>query len=123
MKRVLAMVAVVPLLLVALATPVVAHPHGPYVIEKTGTPGPDVLTGGSGNDWFWFRGTFGRDTITDYSTGERLDVRTTGVTYADLQFTNISGNLEISATAWGAGNVIVLENVIDTSIAESSFLF
>ena len=88
-----------------------------------GGDGDDTITGGTGYDWFWFRGSFGRDTITDYSTGELLDVRTTGVTYGDLQFTNVAGNLEISATAWGAGNVIVLEGVTDTSIAESSFIF
>ena len=88
-----------------------------------GGNGNDTMTGGTGVDRFWFRGTFGRDTITDYDAAELLDVRTTGVGYGDLQFANVSGNLEISAAGWGAGNTIVLEGVTDTSIAEAAFLF
>ena len=88
-----------------------------------GGNGDDSLSGGSGTDRFWFRGSFGRDTITDYAAGELLDVRTTGVTYGDLQFANVSGNLEISSASWGAGDVIVLAGVTDSSLAESAFIF
>ncbi len=40
-----------------------------------GGPGRDILTGGAGDDTFVFATGYGRDRITDFSDGDRVDLR------------------------------------------------
>jgi len=61
MRRVLATVTLIPVLIVALAAPVAAHPHGAWDSEKTGTPKGDTISGGKGKDKI--RGLAGKDDL------------------------------------------------------------
>ncbi len=83
----------------------------------------DILTGGSGADWFLFRTGFGRDTITDLEAADVIDVRGFGASYADLVFSQTAGGLEITSTAFGTGNIIVIVNESGTSLSDDIFVF
>ena len=86
----------------------------------TGGGGDDTLTGGAGNDSFVFSAGDGHDTITDFSTGDIIDVSgTDGFTgYASLTQNRDGALVTFSATA-----TVLLEGVMAASLAASSFRF
>ncbi len=72
-----------------------------------GGKGNDVLTGGKGADIFYFSGSDGNDTITDYSAGDIISVDGAVSSYSTK---NSDAILKI-----GTGNV-TLQNAADTAI-------
>lgn len=58
----------------------------------------DTLTGGTGNDTFGYVTSFGRDTITDFSEGDTLDL---------VDVSGISPNNIKSKTTFNDGNTII----------------
>jgi len=83
--------------------------------------GDDRMTGGAGADVFRFSGNFGRDTITDFSSGDSIDLRA---------FASIDGleDLSISYTRKDAiisigDATIVLSGVTAGMLDDDSFLF
>jgi Ca2+-binding RTX toxin-like protein len=96
-----------------------------------GGTGNDILTGGTGIDRFVFnqRG-FGVDIITDFSSGERIDLTGFGIgDFADLQpFINqvTSGGLtsvEIRLAIGGDAETIIVQNQTLATLTAASFLF
>ncbi|WP_416357039.1 S8 family serine peptidase [Aureimonas phyllosphaerae] len=61
----------------------------------SGGGGEDVLTGGAGSDVFVYDSAkFGRDTITDFTTGtDKVDLRGSGYSYSSFVFEWVSSNL------------------------------
>lgn len=88
-----------------------------------GGTGDDVLTGDNGADRFVFEGAFGRDTVTDFGNGDRIQLD-------DAQFADLAAVLA-RATQVGddvvitldASNVIALEHVQLSSLKAGDFLF
>ncbi len=63
----------------------------------TGGTGNDTLSGGFGADTFIFVVGDGQDTITDFVTGDdHIRFTTSGITYAELDFTFVDGGIRIS---------------------------
>ena len=87
----------------------------------TGGGGNDTLTGGAGNDTFVY--TTGADTITDFSSVDKIDLRS---------FTSLHGLSDVLALAtqsgantvinFGSGNTLTLQNVAKSSLVSSEFL-
>lgn len=65
----------------------------------------DTLTGGNGNDTFAFGQSFGTDTITDYQTGDKIDLNGAAQTGNSVS----GGNLTITTTE----GTIILNGVSD----------
>jgi len=93
----------------------------------TGGAGDDVLTGGAGNDVFRYDAReFGSDTITDFSSGDKLDLRALNVSsISDLApFLSQSGSDTVLSFVYGGWNeIITLKNVTLSSLTSSSFMF
>ena len=64
--------------------------------QLCGGLGKNTLTGGSGNDTFQINTGDGRDTITDYNSGEDFIQLLGGLTESDLNFTFDGGHTRIS---------------------------
>ena len=92
-----------------------------------GGNGTDTLTGGAGNDIFKYdaRG-FGADVITDFGTGDRIDLR--GLKVGDLAsltpFLSQSGpNVVLSTFFGGATESIVIANTTIAKLTSAQFIF
>ncbi|MGV3552607.1 M10 family metallopeptidase [Rhizobium sp.] len=84
-----------------------------------GNAGDNVLTGGAGNDTFFFRGGGGNDTITDFQAGDKINLASMGLTFAELQsLIHVSGGDLIIEFA--SGDTLTLAN--RTSVASSDFI-
>ncbi|MBB4086383.1 beta strand repeat-containing protein [Sphingomonas carotinifaciens] len=73
--------------------------YGDAVTMAAGSRGgADTLTGGTGADRFVFAGSFGRDTITDFtrSDGDVIDLSGHGLSFDTLNYTVSSAGLTIS---------------------------
>lgn len=83
--------------------------------------GDDKLAGGVGADTFVFNSSDGKDTITDFShvAGDKIEFDRTGLTYADLVFTDSSNGLIVS---YGShGDTILLKGI--HTVESSDFIF
>ena len=66
-----------------------------------GGSGADNLAGGGGDDVFRFDGTgesitSSKDVITDFGSGDLIDLRTMNVSFSDLVFTEVAGDTDVS---------------------------
>lgn len=92
-----------------------------------GGAGNDRLSGGADADTFRFRGDWGRDRITDFQNGtDHLDLRTTGLSFADLAIAardlDRDGSAD-DALVTAQGHSIGLLNIKAAEIGASDFLF
>ena len=88
-----------------------------------GGAGNDFLLGGSGNDRFIFVGNFGEDFVGDFTNGDKVLLKNTGVSsFAELQglMSEFGGNTFIT---FNGQTEIVLEGVAVASLSESDFIF
>ncbi|SMX31398.1 calcium-binding protein [Octadecabacter ascidiaceicola] len=87
-----------------------------------GGAGNDVLAGGGGFDRFIFdTAGFGQDTITDFTNNQELmDMRGSGLSFADLTITQTGGDTVISVTAT-TDSITLLG--ITSLINENDFIF
>ncbi|GAB5387834.1 MAG: hypothetical protein Alpg2KO_08020 [Alphaproteobacteria bacterium] len=93
-----------------------------------GGNGNDVLTGGAGNDTFRFRANEGSDDITDFTTGDRIDLALISALddIADLTITLVDADadtqIDDTRIDTGNGTTIDLLDFSDT-LTGSDFLF
>lgn len=88
-----------------------------------GGEGDDFLLGGSGNDQFTFAGSFGKDFIGDFSTGDTVVLSNTGVSsFTELQglMSEFGGNTFI---IFNGQTEIVLEGISTGSLSATDFVF
>ncbi|MEP4197310.1 MAG: M10 family metallopeptidase C-terminal domain-containing protein [Aliishimia sp.] len=90
-----------------------------------GGTGDDNLTGGTGADVFVFGSTsYGYDRVLDFEIGvDSIDLTDHGFTqFSDVtdRATDISAGVKI---AFGDGNVLLLEGLLENQLLESDFLF
>lgn len=90
--------------------------------EIDGGSGNDRLSGGAGFDTFTFERFDGKDTITDFKSGEdTIEFDIDGLDFNDLSITNVGGNAVIT---WGdADSSITLEGVKAGSLSQNDFIF
>ena len=102
-----------------------------------GGAGRDQLTGGANEDVFIFAGKTGRDTITDFEDGDRIDLLFPfggGAVYADViantQFSGGNAVIDLSAVfnLSGAdrvdnGSILTVNNVTLADLDEDAFAF
>ncbi|MGH6724936.1 MAG: beta strand repeat-containing protein [Pseudolabrys sp.] len=87
-----------------------------------GGPGNDILTGGNGNDTFVFGANFGQDTVTDFHSGDHIEID-------DHQFADFAA-IQAASHQVGAdvvitldpGDTITLQHVQLSSLHASDFL-
>ena len=90
---------------------------GDDIIE--GGKGADILTGGAGRDVFVFAPYSGQDIIRDYQVG--IDsLQFGGLDYSDLDILQDGNNTTIH---YGVGDIIIIENLLASDLAESDFIF
>ncbi len=97
-----------------------------------GAGGNDVMSGGGSNDTFVFAANQGNDTITDYSSADRLDISAFGVTDgvgsdqdwrdATTSVAASGGGNDVTIT-WDGGGTLTLEMVGIASLTDSNFVF
>lgn len=88
------------------------------LISSTGS---DTMRGRGGADRFVFLEGWGMDTIFDFQPVEdRIDLSSTGLSFADLTIDQIGGDTLIDG---GSGNTIILKSLDDAHISEYEFLF
>ena len=88
-----------------------------------GGAGNDFLLGGGGNDRFIFVGNFGEDFVGDFTQGDKVLLKNTGVSsFAQLQglMSEFGGNTFIT---FNGQKEIVLEGVAVASLSASDFIF
>ncbi len=87
----------------------------------------DALLGGAGNDVFVYDvRQYGADTIGDFASGDKIDLRGLGVSsYSDLQpfLSQVSGSAVIGTIYNGSSESITLTGVPLASLSASSFVF
>ena len=89
----------------------------------TGGAGDDTIAGGAGKDTFVFAPGHGHDTISDYATGDVIDLRGLGfASAADVLAASQGHDLGVSIRT-GEGSSIVLVDVNLTSIETLGYLF
>jgi Ca2+-binding RTX toxin-like protein len=92
-----------------------------------GGGGADMLTGGAGNDTFIFQASFGKDTITDFTTGAGSEDL---IEYASDVFDDFASVLAAASQVGAdtvitadAGNILTLKNVALTNLHQDDFQF
>jgi Ca2+-binding RTX toxin-like protein len=88
----------------------------------TGGGGNDTLTGGGGNDVFIFTASAGSDRITDFASGDKLDLTAFGVhSFTDLQ---TLGTAALQAGGWllSIGDVEILLANKTSALSNSDFV-
>ncbi|MCK5576317.1 MAG: hypothetical protein KAI28_10910, partial [Sphingomonadales bacterium] len=89
----------------------------------------DTLTGGAGDDTFVFTTGSGKDTITDFTAGDVIDITDYAITDSngdgvvdinDLTITTEDGNAVIT---FNVNNKITLEGVAKDDLANTDFIF
>ena len=92
-----------------------------------GGSGNDTLTGGAGNDRFFFNARdFGQDTITDFSTGDVIDVSQLGIaSLAQLQpyMSQVGPDVTIATFYGGYAESITIQNTTLASLTAADFVF
>ena len=76
-----------------------------------GGEGHDTLTGGAGDDTFFFEGTFGHDTVTDFNSGDNIDLS---------GFTHIKGLEDLSITMVNGDTVITVSETVESESGTSA---
>lgn len=93
----------------------------------TGGRGDDTLTGGGGQDTFIFSGSFGTDTITDFSgnNSEKIDLSAVGSIrgFNDLTNNHLSEAKNGTLIEDGNGNSIVLVGIAPGDLDSGDFIF
>ena len=84
-----------------------------------GGRGKDIMTGGEGADMFVFKGTSGRDRITDFNAEEDHIVLNNTDGMDDLTFVQIGDDLRVDHD----NGSILLEDFDVTSVTEDMFIF
>ena len=85
-----------------------------------GGEGNDIMSGGAGTDRFIFNTDFGNDRISDFTQGEDLiEFEGTGLTFADLIFTQSGNNVIISTSA----GTIAISNSVVADFDVTDFVF
>ena len=82
-----------------------------------GEKGDDVLTGGGGNDTFVFNHDSGNDVITDFSAGDKIDIRYYLRHGADV---TVSDTSEGAVIDLGAHNSITLLGVPASDLTQTA---
>ncbi|AHD03105.1 calcium-binding protein [Leisingera methylohalidivorans] len=94
-----------------------------------GDGGNDLLFGEGGADRFIFKGSFGDDTVSDFSTGgrqEKIDLSDVGTIkhFRDLKNNHLSENADGDAViSDNRGNTITLEDVAIADLSGNDFIF
>jgi Ca2+-binding RTX toxin-like protein len=93
----------------------------------TGNGNNDTLTGGAGNDIFVYatRG-YDLDVITDFATGDRIDVSGMGIgDFSQIQslISQSGANTVITSFYGSSTETITLQNVTASSLTAASFIF
>ena len=91
--------------------------------EINGGAWNDLLQGRGGNDTFVFEDGFGKDTITDFRSGEdqiSFENHSSVASFRDLSITQVGATLVV---ADGNGNSIKLLHVHESDIAATDFVF
>jgi Ca2+-binding RTX toxin-like protein len=89
----------------------------------SGDAGDDIMTGGNGSDLFVFHADFGKDTITDFHTIDRIQFDTD--LFADFSSV-LAASQQVGANTvitFDADNTITLQNVHLTGLQANDFLF
>jgi Ca2+-binding RTX toxin-like protein len=92
-----------------------------------GLAGNDQLTGGGGNDVFLYLArSFDKDTITDFTSGDRIDL--SGLNIADFSqlqrfISQVGPDAVITLKYFSDVESITLQNVQASSLSASSFIF
>ena len=104
--------------------------YGGYGNDKiTGGSGDDMLSGGSGADRFIFKGNFGDDEITDFSTGgrkEKIDLSSIREikSFRDLKRNHVEENDDGDVVIHdNDGNSITLLDVSISDLSGNDFIF
>lgn len=92
-----------------------------------GSFGDDILTGGTSNDRFTYdEREYGTDTITDFTTGDRIDLSTLGISeFASIApfLSQVGGDVYLDTFYGGEQERIILQGVTLASITANSFFF
>ena len=91
-----------------------------------GGAGNDTLTGGAGNDVFVYATGFGNDTVTDFHSGDRIDVSALHIAdFASLQaFLNDAGGAARLTLAYGGtAETLTLNSIAAVNLTASDFIF
>ncbi len=87
----------------------------------TGGFGGDTLTGGAKGDTFFFARGSGADTITDFASGDLIEIDVRGVfDFSDITVTDADGGASLS---WKGGAEVFLEGVAAAMVDASAFVF
>ncbi len=98
----------------------------------TGAGGNDVMSGGGDGDRFVFAANQGADRITDFSTGDTIDISAFGVAdggasdqdWRDATTSVVSSGGGANVTiAWDGGGSVIIENIGIASLTDSDFVF
>jgi uncharacterized protein len=81
--------------------------------------GLDQLTGGGGCDRFYLQVSSGLDTVRDFNTSQDFVQLSTGLSFSQL---NLQQQGSHTAIRLGTSTLMVLENVLKTSLTQSHFL-
>ncbi|MEX0280871.1 MAG: calcium-binding protein [Arenibacterium sp.] len=93
-----------------------------------GLGGNDTFTGGGGNDRFVFKGNFGNDVITDFTTKgkkEKIDISDIASirNFKDLKNNHLSNENGNAVIDDGNGNTITINDVLKGALLANDFLF
>lgn len=87
----------------------------------TGGLGSDTLTGGAKDDTFFFARGSGGDTITDFATGDLIEIDVRGVLdFSDITVADADGGASLS---WKGGAQVFLDGVAASAIDATAFVF
>ena len=81
-----------------------------------GSTGNDTLTGGAGNDVFIFSSYMGSDVITDFSSGDKISLRSGSITSSSVS----GSDLVLKVTG---GNTLTVKNGKDKDISVGSYIY
>ncbi|MEM7213369.1 MAG: calcium-binding protein, partial [Pseudomonadota bacterium] len=107
---------------------IVGSDDGDIIIDRfdidviDGGLGNDRLVGGGGANVFFFEVGDGQDGVSDFETGsDQIDLRGSGIAFADLAITDVSGDAQITYDA-PTNSQITLNGVAASALSESDFL-
>jgi hypothetical protein len=83
-----------------------------------GGGGNDVLSGGVGSDVFVFAGRAGHDRITDFETGDRIDLAAYGMRFGQIGFEDRAAGVLVTH----AGGTVLLEGMRAAELSAGDFI-